>query len=258
MNRRAFLATSAIGTKIALSGCLFGRPSSIESKEHPEAPDELDEESAIRFAKMYEEVTRYNEYIQNDSNIIDLDYDCYAAIERQSGNAFCVVVQCAFSVESRDESGRSTGEGITNPTLYYLTRGEFIRAETKRIRARTPTESSNDRYRGIRLVNFSQKEQTVEIEIAPASSRTDSRKTQFSETYTVRPHNGFTIERAAISDGIYFVTVTSDNSLSVTHEWEVPGQDGPDLGRMWSSTEINLGAYILPNGELEVRDIPEQ
>jgi len=257
MNRREVLVASAIGITVPLSGCLFGRSSTVESKERPEFPDELDDQSAIQFGKEYEEAFRHNERIQNTSEIVDLQYDCYAAVELETKNLFYVVVQCAFSFEARDEGGRSVGEGITDPTLYFLTKEEFIRAETEHINARSPTDSANDRHRGVRLVNFSEEEQTVAIEIRSASSESESSETQFSGDYSISPQKGLTIERVARDDGIYIVTVTTNNETSVTHQWEVPGQDGPNLGDMWSSTGINLGAYILPNGELEVRDIPE-
>ena len=271
MNRRNLLATAGTIPPALLAGCL-GRTSltGLDPVDPPEWPDEPTESAVASYAARYRVVKTYNQTAEAQSPFFrgELVYACGGAFEADTAAGFAVNTFGTSHFTERRLRYSAHGHGVLSPETLLVSEDETIQAPLK--------EDSDDPprppypTRGLSVVNFSSEPLDIEVSIGYTDSENEeedgeneeedgeneAEATTFAEVFELEAEHGQRVHEVVDRPGEYEVYVTVGDDVT-THRWSV-SDDPREATRLPVGVigEIALGIYVLPDGAVEIHEIP--
>ena len=276
MNRRDLLAVAGTVPPALLAGCL-GHTSltGLDPVDPPEWPDEPTESAVTWYAARYRVVKTYNQTAEAQSPFFrgELVYACGGAFEADTAAGFVVNTFGTSHFTERRLWYSAHGHGVLSPEALLVNEDETIRA---------PLEEDSDDpprppypTRGLSLVNFSPVPLDIEVSIEyidgeneGGDRENEAESTTFAEVFELEAERGRTLHEVVAEPDEYGVNVAKPGEYEVnvavaddvtTHRWSV--SDEPrEATRLPVGIigEIALGVYVLPDGSVEIHEIPEE
>ena len=270
MNRRTALALAATVPPALLAGCLNGVPLvGITREDLPEWPDEPTESAVTSYAARYRAVATHNERLdrQEDRSYRD---GSYSVLSRAVEGAFEAETTAGYIVLTNGSSSATINRG---PFRSDRTFSGMMSLETLLVNedevVRTPIDYEWDHgwedveelapfsTRGLSLVNFSSESRRIEVSVEKAGTSDDDEE-QVTETFDLDAEHGRLEPEFLDGTGTYEVTISANDTLG-THEWTVSDElREPTELPAGTTFDIALGIYVLPDGSLEIHEIPEE
>ena len=272
MNRRTALTLAGTVPLALLAGCL-SRPllgSRIDPEDPPEWPDEPTESAVTSFAARYRAVQAHNEAVDQEGDdwyYRELSQEVRGAFEAKTSAGFVVMTSGGGGSTSvhgllRDEL---SSEIILSPEALLVNDKEVIQAPVDSgiedlDEALDPDESLDPPYstRGLSLVNFAPENRRVEVVIKPSGGGDEGTATVFAKTFELDVEHGRTVYELLDQPGEYEVSVSVDGN-DATHLWTVSDDLREETApRVGGTHDVALGIYVLPDGTIEIHEIPEE
>lgn len=89
-------------------------------RSFPAKPSNLSNESAARFAAVFEEVRLHNSVLKTNSAVTDVDTACAGTFQNRTATGFHVTVRCGYAWEFREEGGVAIADGAPYTVQYFI------------------------------------------------------------------------------------------------------------------------------------------
>lgn len=250
MRRRGILVSVGGGSVLSLSGCLDRIASStsngeeVEPKEYPEVPHPLSKETVLDFAEEYAETDLYNSQITE--NTTDINLVCGSVLDRDVDGGFYVMADCEGSRTVDENGSESVGEISVQLYPLFIDEQTVITIDRDRTEYRSHSQGTDHSNQGFQLLNFGETDQTIDVRIASLETPADD--TVFEDTYSLDAKSGIVQDDVVEQSGEYQYTITVDDDLSETYEWENSPRDQP----------IAVGIYLTPDEDIEIDELPDE
>ena len=261
MNRRNLLAAAGTVPPALLAGCLNRAPfMGVSHEDLPEWPDEPTESAATSYATRYRAATAFNERLdeRGEDDFKALAYGCEGAFEAEVTTGFVVAISGSWA-ETLDGGlfgSDLASEGSLPPKTLLVNEAEVIKAALDH----DDFEQSWDppfSTRGITVVNFAPESHQVDVTIQNVDN-SELDDATLAETFALNAEQGETALEILDDPGEYEVSVSVSNQPETIHNWNVSDEPREPVTLASSASyDIALGIYVLPDGTVEIHEIPE-
>jgi hypothetical protein len=197
----------------------------LEPKSLPDKPEPLTENNVKKFVKEYEEVSIFNQYLNDDT--IEISVNCPSNLDIVSEEGFYLITLCQGGVTERDRGDTVTaGEFGSEPTYYFVSEDQ-----TDRIAGSVWKESEtfgggekSSEVQGFRIINFYSKE--LELPLTVKYENRDEQTTVLDKIITISEGTIYNQSAFTSRPGLYTITIDHGDQ-EFSYQWEISDIEPP-------------------------------